>query len=94
MTLEKQCAKVISIATALEFDAVSWEALSDDDIKKIFESSLCVTRPEYARRTTATQSALPYITPEKRETFDKVKEATGMDLGMMMKQLGIKGKKK
>ena len=94
MTLEKQCSEFISITAALEFDAVSWESLTDEQVTKVFESTLSVTRPEYARRDSGGKSAIAYISPEQKVMFADVKSKAGIDLAEMMKNLGIKGKKK
>lgn len=94
MTLEKQCSEIISVSSALDFDALNWEKLSDDEVLAIFSASLNVTRPEYVSRSSGMKSSVPYISPEKKVMFDKIKSSGGLDLAAMMRDLGIKGNKK
>ena len=80
----------MTIQDLLELPSSKLASISDEEYEKILAPYFNVTRPEYAVKTAG--STVNYISPEKRIAFDKVKEASGLDIAAMI--AGLKRKKK
>lgn len=84
----------MTIHEVLQRDPAGIKGITDEQWEKDLSHYFNVTRPEYARKVSPGQSQAVYISPEKRVALNVVKEKTGLDIAQMMKDLGIKGKKK
>lgn len=84
----------MTITEVLQRDSSGLRGITDEEWEKELSHYFNTTRPEYARKVSPGQPQGLYISPEKKAAFNKVKDATGMDIVAMMKNLGIKGKKK